>query len=174
MAQPLALEGLVETKADPDSEELRTLRRENQRLDEELRNLRNELGQVQADKETLERGIRALRQQLSPLHRALRAVFGEIELAIGEEEFSAPAPGSSAPPSSSGVDPRWQHAKETFPGVPSQIIDALLSQRELNLTQLAGYCRRDYSTIKRAAQVLSKAGLLAKEGGKGGKIRLSA
>lgn len=171
MAQPLALEGLVETKADRDSEELRQLRRENQRMDEELRNLRNELGQAQADKETLERGIRALRQQLSPLHRALRAVFGEIELAIGEEELSNG--GGARPQTGSGTDPRWEHAKQNFPGVPSQIIDALLSQRELNLTQLAGYCRRDYSTIKRAAQVLSKAGLLAKEGGKGGKIRLA-
>ena len=120
--KPLTLKGIIDSGPDDHGEELRQLRRENQRLDETLRQVRNELGQAIADKENLERSIRALRHQLSPLHHALRAVFGEIELAVGEEEFRSAAAGA-APASSSNnaTDARWESYKQSFPGVAARI-----------------------------------------------------
>jgi hypothetical protein len=162
--KPLTLKGIVDTEASDHSEEVRELRRDNQRLDEALRNVRNELGQAIAEKENLERSIRALRNQLGPLHHALRAVFGEIELAVGEEDLplhnSSPAP--SAQPATN--DLRWQSYKQQFPGAASQIIDALLAHDQMTYGQLKALLRRDYNTIKTAAGKLREAGAIVKEG----------
>jgi hypothetical protein len=166
----------VDVRDGASADELRQLRQENRKLDEALRTVKNELGQATADKENLERSIRALRNQLAPLHRFMRALFGEIELAIGEEEVTATmgAPGATASVTSSNGDPRWQSFKETFPGVPSRIIDALLAHREMSITQLATFLRAHYNTVSGALGQLSKAGAVSKDGGKNGKYRLNS
>lgn len=160
MSQPLMLEGLAKPVSD-DADEMRALRRQNQRMDEELRSLRNELGQAQADKEKQERSLRALRNQLTPLHRALRAVFGEIELAIGEEEFVVPGRGVEVAHHEGRVDPRWQSWKEKMPGRTAEMIDLLLLHKSMGTKALmsAMHCAKD--TVYGAAKKLNAAGLLA-------------
>jgi predicted nuclease with TOPRIM domain len=169
MAQRL-LEGeydnVIDMKASASDEELRQLRQENRKLDEALRAVRNELERAIADKENLERSIRALRNQLAPLHRFLRALFGEIELAVGEENVSSAVSSPSAPQTEalSGNDARWQSYKNTFPGVGAKIIDALLAHDEMNYVQLSALLKHSYDTIKGAAAKLMKAGALTKNG----------
>ncbi len=164
--KPLTLSGLVEPVANAAGNGiLRELRIEKQRLEEETLRLRRELDDAHLQNEKLERSLRTLRKQLSPLHHALRAVFGEIELAVGEEEFAA-APASANSPSqpSSGSDARWESYKNTFPGVGAKIIDALLSHEEMNYVQLGALLKHSYDTIKGAAAKLMKAGALKRNG----------
>jgi hypothetical protein len=169
--KPLMLEGLAR---DPGNDEglLHRLRKEKQQLDEELLSVRRDLDDSNREKERLERTLRNLRQQLSPLHRALRAVFGEIELAIGEEDFAAPSPSGSEGPQAQRTDPRWESYKQNFPGAPARMIDALLTHREMNITQLSKLLKMDYSTAKAAASKLRQAGAITGE--RGGPVRLNA
>ncbi|MGH9496007.1 MAG: hypothetical protein ACRD3B_13490 [Candidatus Sulfotelmatobacter sp.] len=170
-AKPLTLKGIVEAESVPGDGMLHQLRREKQRLEEEILSVRRDLDDARTHNEKLERSLRALRHQLSPLHHALRAVFGEIELAIGEEEFTSASPASSPssqPPSAN--DPRWQSYKNNFPGVPALIIDALLSHPDLSTPQLATIIKRAYGTTKDAIAKLIKAGAVVREGGR---IRLN-
>jgi hypothetical protein len=171
--KPLTLKGIVKTDESDHSDELRELRRDNQRLDEALRQVRNELGEALAQKETLERTIRALRNQLSPLHHALRAIFGEIELAVGEEEFRPVSPGAPASAPNSRDDPRWESFKQTFPGIRARIIDALLVHDAMTISQLAGLLKASYNAVKDNLPALYKAGAVIKPGGKGGAVSLN-
>lgn len=160
-AKPLMLEGFAENPKAAD-EQLHRLRKDKQQLEEEVLGLRRELDDVNRDKDRLERSLRELRQQLSPLHRALRAVFGEIELAVGEEDK---IPSSGTPGVASATDPRWQSYKNQFPGVPAATIDALLTHHQMTLTQLASFLKKHYDTTKGAVAKLIKAGAVVREGG---------
>lgn len=162
------LDGLVTVEDKKSDGLLHEWRKEKQRLEEEVRNLRHDLDEAEAKNETLERSLRNLRQKLSPLHNALRAVFGEIELAVGEEAFSS-TPGATAAVNSS-VDPRWESFKQTFPGHPARIIDALLSHREMTITQLSTLLKAHYDSVRKALSVLTKAGAIVKV--EGGRYRL--
>jgi len=147
------------------AEELRQSRLETRRLEDELRKLRGELEQAIADKERMARAIRALQGQLNPLHRYLRALFGEIELAVGEEQVgpeNAVARGATSP---STTDPRWESYKNTFPGAPARVIDALLAHREMTMTQLSALLKAHYNTVKDAVGKLIKAGAVSRDGG---------
>lgn len=162
MTKPLMLEGLIQSPQDDSEGLLQEWRREKQQFEEEILRLRHELDEANAQNEKLERSIRGLRQQLSPLHRALRAVFGEIELAIGEEMRAA----SEAPnlsPANSG-DPRWESFKRTFSGCGAEIIDALLAHQQMTLSQLSTLLKRHYDTVKGAAAKLQKAGAVVRDG----------
>lgn len=170
-SKPLLLEGVVrEASAREHEEALFRVRKEKQQIEEELLHVRRELDDMTREKERIERSIRALRSQLSPLHRALRALFGEIEIAVGEEERVV---ASQAPSESVSQDPRWQSYKQEFPGVPARIVDALLTHKEMTITQLSGFLRVHYDTVKGALQRLTMAGAVTKDGGKGGKVRLN-
>lgn len=173
MAQPLMLEGIAKRVASSGNDDgmLHEWRKEKQHLEEDLRLVRQQLEGVRAENEVLQRSMRNLRDSLSPLHRALRVVFGEIELAIGEESETASSPSGSSIPTPGG-DARWESYKATFPGVPASMIDALMAHREMSYTQLAAFLRRDYNTVKNAAAKLQKAGAVVKDGPKG-KLRLN-
>jgi hypothetical protein len=168
--KPLMLEGFA--RESPSSAELQQLRREKQRIEEELLSVRRQLEDVTREKESIARSLHVLRQQLSPLHRALRAVFGEIELAIGEEQSSSTST-QSFPAAAGPEGARWESYKNTFPGVPARIIDALLAHREMNVAQLATLLKAAYSTTKDAVAKLRQSGAVVKEGGKGGMVRLN-
>lgn len=160
-SKPLILEGIA---GDPHSDHsaIQQLRKEKQRLEEEVLGLRREVDDVNRQKEQMERTLRNLRGQLSPLHRALRAVFGEIELAVGEEEATqTPSPGA---PQTNSLDPRWESYKQNFPGSPARVIDALLTHKEMSIQQLSKLLRMDYSTAKVAVSKLKAAGAIRKEG----------
>lgn len=166
MTQPLMLEGVLKETQEADEGLLRKFRKEKQQLEDDLRDARQELDDLRADKERLDRSIRNLQQQLSPLHRALRALFGEIELAVGEDTavpMSVPAmPGAAQP----AIDPRWQSWKEKLPGRPAEMIDALLLHRDMSTRQLATalHCGKD--AIYQAAHKLSQVGLISNVGGR--------
>jgi DNA-binding transcriptional ArsR family regulator len=162
---------MAESSSRSNEEALFRARKEKQQTEEELLHVRRELDDVNREKERLDRSLRNLRQQLSPLHRALRAVFGEIELAVGEEELSMAA-ATGAAPQAQGNDARWKSYKDNFPGAPARMIDALLTHREMNITQLSKLLKMDYSTAKAAASKLRQAGAITGE--RGGPVRLNS
>jgi hypothetical protein len=161
--KPLTLKGVIDVE-DENEGLLRQWRREKQQLEDEARALRSELENERAQREKLQRSIVILRRQLAPLHHSLRAVFGEIELAVGEEEFVPPAPSGPAQPSS-GTDPRWESFKQTFPGAGARVIDALLAHQQMTITQLSALLKAHYDTVKGALYKLAKAGAVVKDGG---------
>lgn len=164
-SKPLMLEGLARQTPEPDEGMLHKFRREKQQLEDDLRETRQELDDLRAEKERLERSVRNLRLTLSPLHRSLRALFGEIELAIGEETAAVGLSSASvAAQLQNTSDPRWESFKQTFPGTPARIIDALLAHQQMTYGQLKTLLRADYNTIKNAAAKLRLAGAVVKEG----------
>src|ERR1700722_9375 len=163
--KPLVLSGIID--AEPVEEKggmAHEWRKEKQRLEDEILALRRELDDSRTHNEKLERAMRSLRQSLSPLHRAVRAIFGEVELAVSEEETAAPPPGAISPPAAAAPS-RWEHVKQQFPGSPAKIIDALLGQEQMTITQLANFTRMHYDTAKGSVNKLLKAGAVVKEGG---------
>jgi hypothetical protein len=159
--KPLLLEGMV--AAIDVSDDVSNSRRDIQRLEDENRSLRRDLEDALSDKERLERTVRNLQTTLGPIHRAMSILFGEMDLAVGE----APAGNQTAQPSAAvnGGDPRWQNYKNQFPGVPAEIIDALLIHGEMRITNLAGLLKRDVRTIYRSEDKLRKAGATTLNGG---------
>jgi hypothetical protein len=165
VTKPLTLSGLVEPAAKAANDGiLHELRREKQQLEEEILLVRRELDDAHALNEKLERSLRTLRKQLSPLHLALRAVFGEIELAVGQEDFAPVSASSNSPAPPSGFDPRWQSYKNNFPGAPAKIIDLLLEHPGLTLTQISKIAKMHYDTTKTAVRKLVEAGAVARVG----------
>ena len=137
----------------PERDDSADLHRQFQSLKDEIRQLRHDCEDLIADKERLERTIKNLRSTLNPFHRALGALFGEIELAVGEDN-----PPTSGPSATASTDPRWDHFKRQFPGVPAAMIDTLLIHGEVGMTNLAALMKRAYGTTKNAAYKLSSAG----------------
>ena len=136
-------------------------RRDVQRLEDEVRSLRRDVEDLTAERDRLARTVKNLQTTLNPIHRAMSALFGEIELAVGETNVATSA--VSAP--ANGTDPRWQNYKNQFPGVPAEIIDALLIHGEMRITNLAGLLKRDVRTIYRSEDKLRKAGATTLNGG---------
>lgn len=134
------------------------IHRQCQELKDEIRQLRHDCEDLIADKERLQRSIEHLRKTLSPFHRALRILFGEIEDAIGEETLAPTFAPSGAALSN---DPRWEHFKKQFPGVPAAMIDTLLIHGEVGMTNLANLMKRAYGTTKNAAYKLNAAGAVS-------------
>lgn len=163
MAKPLLLDGLVGAAPEASDGMLHEWRREKQHLEEEILSLHHDLDAARSHNEILERSLRALRTQLAPLHRALRAVFGEIELAVGEDSFFSFASngGGAAPSRTSGNDPRWESWKEKLPGKPAEMIDLLLLHKTMSVKALMTAMRCGKDAIYQAAYKLSQAGLLA-------------
>jgi hypothetical protein len=172
--QPLMLDG-VARKVDRDDEALRDLRIENQRLQDELRTAKRALEDQEEANGKLKRAIRSVQNVFGGMHTSLRAVFGEIELAVGEE-VGVPMtghPGQQAGPSISAADPKWESYKRSFPNAPAKIIDALLAHREgMTIRQLSKLLHMDYGTAKLAVSKLREAGALTR-GGKGEPVRLN-
>lgn len=160
MAKPLELEGAVEILEQPDAQQSR---REVEKLEDQVRSLRHEVDDLHRQRDRLFRSIENLRTILGPVYRGLRVIFGEIELAVGEE----PTLGGSAngAPSPSTGDPRWQNFKTSFPGVGAEIIDALLIHGEMKMTNLSKLLKRHYNTVQFHAAKLKGAGAITSAGG---------
>lgn len=148
----LQLEGAVDTR----DQEMAALRRQLAQTDEALRLERIKTGAIEA-------GVRKLKSATTPLYHALQLIHDQID-AMGIE--------SSASTSGGDSDPRWQSFKNTFPGVPARIIDALLTHREMSITQLSGLLKAHYNTVSNALSSLAKAGAVTKDGGRNGQYRL--
>jgi hypothetical protein len=169
------LEGFAEgfTAEEPAKEGLLgEWRREKQRLEEELLHVRHELEEARAENEKLKRSIRAIQKPLSGVYQGLRALFGEIEFAVGQEEVENAPRGAATQQPANQSAPRWESYKQNFPGVPAQIIDALLAHGQMKMTHLAKLIKRDYSTVKGAVRKLKDAGALVGEPGADGGVRL--
>jgi FtsZ-binding cell division protein ZapB len=128
-------------------------RRELQRLEDENRKLRRDLEDAQAEKERLSRSVKHLRDMLGPFYRGFRALFGEIELAVGESVANGAAVSQS-----SNSDPRWESYKKQLGNIAGEIVDALLVHNEMTLMQLAKLLHHDYKTIAKIAGQLRSAG----------------
>lgn len=159
-SKPLLLEGLVQKDREPGDGLIQEWRREKDRLESEVRVLRSQLEEAKAGNRKLSQSVKALRHTLGPLHTSLRALFGEIDLAVREEEFSE----TPATPQSNNSDPRWQSYKDSFPGAPARVIDALLSHRQMTITQVSKLLRIHYNTASDALSKLKGAGAVVKDG----------
>lgn len=152
--KPLALSGIID--AEPVEDDLKDgmlhdWRKEKQRLEEEIFSLGRELDDSRTQNEKLEQAIRALRQSLSPLHRAVRAIFGEIELAVGEEEMASPSIAGKSAASSGKVDVgRWGGIKQRLTKKQGELIDALILQGAMNRTQCAKAIKSDYTFCRKS------------------------
>jgi hypothetical protein len=163
--KPLTLKGVIDVEDENDGL-LRQWRREKQQLEDEARALRSELENERAEREKLQRSIVILRRQLAPLHHSLRAVFGEIELAVGQEEFSQPAAQvSSQERSSGGNSDFWEKWKQKLGGKQADIIDALMGHPGMTTTAVskAAACRA--TTASTLLSRLNGMNLVAKNGG---------
>jgi predicted nuclease with TOPRIM domain len=162
--KPLTLSGIVEptTKAASDGL-LQEWRREKQRLEEELLSLRRELDDARIQNEKLERSLRTLRKQLGPLHHALRAVFGEIELAVGEEE---PAPVASSTSQPGASPSKWQAIRQKYSDSRiGDVVEILMLHGAMNQAQIAAALRTDASNVSKNIMPKIKAlGLVVKNG----------
>ncbi len=166
--KPLAIEGFVDTESiernqREDASEDR--RQELQRLSDENRSLRREVEDLTEEKERATRTIKNLQRLLNPIYQGMRALFGEIELAVGEEVSGAPAstPFASQP---STADPRWESYKKRFPGKCADIIDALLVHETMGITALASFVGTSKQTAWSACSKLKAAGALDNSSGK--------
>jgi hypothetical protein len=165
MTKPLAIEGFVDTESVERTDDGRESRKELQRLEDENRSLRRELEDVAADKERATRTIKNLQRLLNPIYQGMRALFGEIELAVGEETF-APNPASPTASPQNNADPRWESYKRRFPGKPAAIIDALLVHDTMGITALSNFIGSHKNTTWAACSKLKAAGALDNSGGK--------
>lgn len=158
MAQPLLEDGEYLRDESGDLEELRECV---SKLEDELRREKATRVKAESQNNSLIGAMAELRRMLSPFARLLRAVNGEIEIAIGPEAGQQ----SASPFSAAAVgDPRWESFKSAFPGVPTRMIDALLSHGQMTYAQLAAVLHCHYDTVKAAGAKLQKAGAIVKEG----------
>lgn len=164
--KPLQLEGLVEDVRNDDPFDA-DLRKENARLGDQILALRRELEDANRDKQRLARSIENLRTTLNPLYRGLRALFGEIELAIGEEAAASAPPNGAANSTgpSAQTNPRFQSFKNSFPGRGAEILDALAIHGEMRISHLATLLRCDPRTIGQHAAKLRNAGAISQTQG---------
>lgn len=163
-SKPLQLEGVyVASKSDDGM--LNEWRREKRKLEDEVREIRQQRDDLEISKQRLERSVDNLRKQLSPLHRALRALFGEIELAVGEETVGPSAPGRPQP-AADGNDARWESWKGKMPGKPAEMIDLLLLHKSMSTKQLMVSLRCGKDAVYQAAYKLGQAGLVSNANGR--------
>jgi hypothetical protein len=163
------LEGIEEPSADEGL--LRKWRKEKQQLEDRVSDLEWQLDAEKHRAARLLAAINALRGYLTPQYRALRILFGEIEAVAGDEADGVTPTASNT--QTNTTNPRWQSFKDTFPGVPARIIDALLTHQEMSITQLSALLKAHYNTVADALSRLAKAGAVQRDGGKNGKYRLS-
>lgn len=125
--------------------------------------LENELRAERRKNSATEKGVAELRTILSPLYQALGMVFGQIE-SMGVTSD----PGSPDRSKNSSV---WEAWKGRLSPLAGRFIDALLTQ-PMTQTQLriAAGCAK--GSVPSTVSELHKAGLINKQGGKGGKISL--
>jgi len=158
---------LPESEVDNRDETIESLRKEVRRLEQEVRQARLETVQATNASEQASTAIRALRLQLGPLHRAMRAVFGEIELAVGEYD-PQPQNGAAAPLASvdgrvHGLD-KWEGVKKRLGGKEAELIDVLLTSGPRTNTQLKSLLKLAYSTVCALTQKMANMGFIAKQG----------
>jgi hypothetical protein len=148
----------------PPHNRIAELTRENDALKAEIRELKFKLQRADESLMAVENGASRVRTVLTPLYQALQQLFGDFEvMGVGE--------GAQAE-----ADPRksqaWENWKARLGTMPGRFIDALLVHGAMTQTQLriAVGCNR--SSVAPTVCRLNKAGLIDKESGKGGKIKL--
>jgi hypothetical protein len=134
-------------------------------LKAQLAEVREELRLERKKSDGIEPALKEIQRVTLPFFNILRAVHGELD-ALGISGGSQPSVQTS------GSDPRWQSFKTRFPGTGAKIIDALLTHREMTITELSSFVSAHYNTVVTALGQLSKAGAIGKDGGKGGKYHL--
>lgn len=116
----------------------------------------------------IEKGVQKLRQLLSPFHQWVGVVFGEFDAMGVSGAGSGEVSDSPAPLKHSAV---WDAWKGRLSPLAGRFIDALLTQ-PMTQTQLriAAGCAK--GSVPSTVSELHRAGLINKQGGKGGKISL--
>lgn len=122
----------------------------------ELEDLRAELAELREDFTKFRASIERDRNQLGQMLHGLRSVFS-----------GGAAPASAMPADASAPQPhardKWDAWKEQLPASCVKVIDALLIQ-PLTRTQMIAICKMDYSTVKKAVQILERNALVEQDG----------
>lgn len=107
-----------------------------------------------------ERVLLRIREYTGPFFKLLTAIHGELDGAnISEDTAIGHPPGESQPPSRE----KWQAWKNQLPPSCGKVIDALLVQ-PLTTTQLKGICKVSYESARQAIVILTRNGLIEKDG----------
>jgi hypothetical protein len=133
------------------------LRRKIARLEGELQDSQDAL---QDERKRSANGFRAqarLKQSLQPFYQALQMIFGDLE------DVEVEPTGESAAATGPISERAYQAWKERLPPACGKIIDALLVQ-PLTITQISSMCKMHYDTASKALGILSKNGLIQKNG----------
>jgi len=158
MSQPALISGPIHQDASQSFEHQR------KKLQLEIDGLKADLSEVRRQRDVMEAALRNLRAVLSPLFLGLKAVFGEIEATIGSDDgFSHP----ENPQGTMGPKPHnrqaWDAWKQQLPPACGRIIDALFVQ-PLMASQIATICKMHYDTATKSLAILSRNGLIEKDG----------
>ena len=164
MAQKLLAGDVIEVNREgDDAVELRLMIR---KLESSLSDAQSEKRRVEDELSKALRALQALQRQLGPLHQALRAIFGEIEIAIGDRpgDVITENIGRPMPARDNAKLKIWENWKQKLGATAAKIITALLEHGELDTQQLATVTMLHRTTIPKGIYQLNKNGLISKNG----------
>lgn len=143
----------------PNADEVVRLRREIAGLEQELEIAKNEAKSLKSAATDSVQAIRALRKTLEPFRVAIGMIYGEISR-VDAESFTESSGAQSAP--SSGDDAKWVKIKQRLGGKRAEIIDLLLVQTEMTITQVSRSAHMHYDTATKLLREMLGQGLLTK------------
>lgn len=122
---------------------------------DELSDLRTEIADLREEFEQFRASVDRDRSVVGPILNGMRSLFnGGSVPSTSTPVGNAPQPHSTA---------AWQAWKEQLPASCGKVIDALLIQ-PLTRTQMIAICKMDYSTVKKAVQILERNALVEQDG----------
>lgn len=137
------------------ADELVRLRREIAGLEQELQQAKADAAQFKSAASDSVNAIRTLRKVLDPFRIAIGMIYGEISRVDAEE-----ASGSG----SSGGDAKWVTWKQRLGGKQAEIIDLLLLQDAMTITQVSKAAHCHYDTAAKHLSDMAGQGILSKNG----------
>jgi len=163
------LDGLTEQ---PEPDASRDLRDKIDELESRLNDAREEARKWHEKYEQAYMALARLRRTLGGLYSALQGVFGDLAI-VSNDGVGEPA---SVPQTVPVQDDRtktvWDQWKMKLGKNCARIIDALLIHGSLTSTQISVVTGIHVSNVPKSIYQINKAGILNKEGGKGGKFYL--
>jgi len=168
----LLLEGISPDPQDARADAVRDLRDKIDELGSRLDQAREEARQWHEKYEQAYMALAKLRRTLNPLYSSLQTLFGDLALVsdygAGETVPAQPA----APVQDDRTKAVWDAWKTKLGRNCARIIDALLVHGSLTSTQISVTTGIHLSNVPKSIYVMNRAGIINKEGGKGGRFSL--
>lgn len=144
------------TVRNSDAEEVIRLRREIAGLEQELEQAKLEAKQSKQALTDSVHLVRSFRKLFDPWHTFIGMLYGEISRVDSEE-----IPSSNGAPSS---DAKWAGWKQRLGGKGAEIIDLLLLNNEMTITQVSKAAHCHYDTASKLLSNMTGQGVLARNG----------